>query len=321
MRKLLSLTFLALLLAAPFGAEAFSVGPNLPYARQTFKLSQQEVKDLLHMREEEKLARDVYLTLSKKYPLPIFRNIARSESRHMEMVGLLLKKYGLPDPVQETGNRVGVFKDPALQELYRKLVSQGERSLVDALKVGATIEDLDIADLERAVKDTDKPDIKTVYYNLMKGSRNHMRAFVRLLRRYGGSYSPQYISQAQFNRILSTPHEAGFYAPNGKVSTVSSLYHLKGKVVSVKQVPLGRRGVKWWVVEVEAAGKLFSLRVAPVWWYPDFSVSPGDQVEVSAFQPPYWRLKGVNVLVVCTLTDNSNGKVYDFSRWRRFCGN
>ena len=171
------------------------------------KLSEKEKEELLYMREEEKLARDVYLTLYNKWRLPIFRNIARSEQHHMDMVGILIKKYGLKDPVID---RIGVFTNKHLQELYNKLVAEGEKSLIDALKVGALIEDLDIHDLEKAMENTDNEDIRIVYANLMKGSRNHLRAFVRLLRRFGADYTPKYLPKEEFENIISTPIERGF---------------------------------------------------------------------------------------------------------------
>jgi len=171
------------------------------------KLSPQEVKDLLYMREEEKLARDVYLTLYDRWNLPIFRNIARSEQMHMNIMGALIRKYDLEDPVI---NEVGVFRNKHLQELYNKLVKQGEKSLIDALKVGALIEEVDIEDLKRAIADTDNEDLKIAYANLMKGSRNHLRAFTRVLRRFGYEYRPMYLSPEEFQKIVSTPIERGF---------------------------------------------------------------------------------------------------------------
>ena len=176
---------------------------NLPKQR----LSEKEKEELLYMREEEKLARDVYLTLYRKWRLPIFRNIARAEQRHMDMVGVLIKKYGLKDPVID---RVGVFTNKHIQELYNKLVAEGEKSLIDALKVGALIEELDITDLKKAMANTDNRDIRIVYANLMKGSRNHLRAFVRLLRRFGYDYTPKYLPKEEFEKIVSTPIERGF---------------------------------------------------------------------------------------------------------------
>jgi hypothetical protein len=212
MRRLLLALGGALIVGTTLAAPSFA----LTYAERLIvnapagELSQEEIKDLLHMREEEKLARDVYLTLYDYWKLPIFKHIARSENWHMRMVELLLQKYNLPDPVKETGDRIGVFKDPELQKLYDELVEKGKRSIVDALKVGATIEDLDIYDLERTLSRTDNEDIKLVYRNLMKGSRNHLRAFVRTLRRFGGDYKPQYISEEEFQKIISTPIERGF---------------------------------------------------------------------------------------------------------------
>jgi len=176
---------------------------NLPKQR----LSEKEKEELLYMREEEKLARDVYSTLYRKWRLSIFRNIARSEQRHMDMVGVLIKKYGLKDPVID---RVGVFTNKHIQELYNKLVAEGEKSLIDALKVGALIEELDITDLKKAMANTDNRDIRIVYANLMKGSRNHLRAFTRVLSRFGYSYEPKYLSVGEFESIVSTPIERGF---------------------------------------------------------------------------------------------------------------
>ena len=171
------------------------------------KLSPQEIKDLLYMREEEKLARDVYLTLYRRWRLPVFRNIARSEQRHMDIMEVLIRKYGLKDPAK---NQIGVFSNSHLQSLYNKLVAQGEKSLIDALKVGALIEELDITDLKRAMAETDNQDIKIAYANLMKGSRNHLRAFTRILRRWGYRYTPQYLSEEEYQKIISTPIERGF---------------------------------------------------------------------------------------------------------------
>ena len=61
------------------------------------QLSDTEIDGILYMREEEKLARDVYLTLSQQWELPIFQNIAGSEATHMEAVSHLLDRYGLTD--------------------------------------------------------------------------------------------------------------------------------------------------------------------------------------------------------------------------------
>ncbi len=176
------------------------------------ELSEDEREGILFIREEEKLARDVYLTLYEKWQLDIFDNIARSEQTHMDAVKTLIERYGLPDPVI---NEIGRFKNPELQELYHKLIEMGSKSLVDALKVGAMIEELDIKDIAGYLEKTDKKDIITVYENLMKGSRNHLRAFVSTLEKHGAAYTPQFISLEEFNEIVSSPMETGSGASSG----------------------------------------------------------------------------------------------------------
>ncbi|MEO2154642.1 MAG: DUF2202 domain-containing protein [Nanoarchaeota archaeon] len=148
------------------------------------QLSEKEKKELLLMREEEKLARDVYLTLYNKWGLPIFKNIARSEQNHMDAVKVLIEKYGLEDPVEETNDEIGVFKNPELQQLYYQLVNKGSQSIEDALEVGKLIEEKDIEDLEKAISKTNHYDIKIIYNYLMRGSYHHLRAFSYWLQFY-----------------------------------------------------------------------------------------------------------------------------------------
>ena len=170
-------------------------------------LNDEEKAGLILMREEEKLARDVYVTLGKKWNLPMFSNIPRSEQIHSDAVKALLDRYGLDDPIKY--NTTGVFTSHELSELYKTLVTKGNTSLMDALEVGATIEDLDIKDLNDLIAKTDNEDIKVTYDFLNMGSRNHMRAFSRQINNRGGAYTPQYISSAEYENIISSPHERG----------------------------------------------------------------------------------------------------------------
>ncbi|MEZ4945528.1 MAG: DUF2202 domain-containing protein [Cyclobacteriaceae bacterium] len=171
-------------------------------------LSSEEQSSLLFMREEEKLAKDVYITLYDKWGVNIFSNISKSEQTHMDAVLLLLTKYALTDPVGT--NAIGVFSNTELQHLYNELVTQGEMGLLEAYQVGATIEDLDIFDLANALDNNDNQDIKLVYEMLSKGSRNHLRSFYGNILNVGGSYTPQYLTQAEFDAIINSPKETGF---------------------------------------------------------------------------------------------------------------
>lgn len=175
---------------------------NNENCQKTTDPTDEEIQGLLFMREEEKLARDVYLTLYVKWNgLIIFQNIAQSEQRHMDSIKNLLDKYGLDDPAQ--GNDVGEFTNQELQNLYYDLISEGEQSLINALTVGGKIEELDIIDLKEYIEQTDKLDIKRVYSNLLEGSKNHLRAFVKELENQGVNYKPFYLSQEEFEDIIN----------------------------------------------------------------------------------------------------------------------
>lgn len=171
-----------------------------------------EAAGLTYMREEEKLAHDVYVTLFTQWQLPIFQTIAKSEQTHTDAILTLLQRYGLPDPAM--GNGVGVFTDATLQTLYDQLVAQGSQSLTAALTVGATIEDLDIVDLQTRVAQTNQRDIRQVYTNLLRGSGNHLRAFTKLLAQQRDViYQPQYLDQASYAAIIAASNGRG-HGPN-----------------------------------------------------------------------------------------------------------
>jgi hypothetical protein len=168
MKPVKSIVFVALLVSF------VSVGLSATALAQGV-LTPAEEAGLLQMREEEKLARDVYLKMYALYGKTIFSNIIESEQRHMDAVKGLLDRYDLEDPA--ANNDPGVFTDQNIQGLYDKLCAKGILSLKDALEVGVIIEELDIADLGELLEQTNKRDIKRVYGNLLEGSSNHLAAF------------------------------------------------------------------------------------------------------------------------------------------------
>ena len=170
-------------------------------------LSAAESASLIFMREEEKLAQDVYTQLGSVWgsQTRVFGNIARSEATHTEAIRQLLLRYTLADPAATLA--AGVYQNASLQTLYTQLVAAGTPALVEALKVGAAIEEIDIIDLKKALLEIDNQDIVLVYQNLLKGSRNHLRAFVNALAGQGVTYAPQYMALADYQAIISTPME------------------------------------------------------------------------------------------------------------------
>ena len=175
-------------------------------------LSAEEAAALLFMREEEKLARDVYNQLFTLWGIPSFQSIAASEQTHMDQVKLLMDRYALSDPALDPGQ----FTDANLQALYDQLMAQGSLSIADAIKVGATIEEVDIVDLQTRFTQTDNADIQLVYNNLMNGSFNHLQAFANVLvQQTGETYQPQYLSADQYQVIISSANGNGNQGGNG----------------------------------------------------------------------------------------------------------
>ena len=144
-----------------------------------FELSEEEKDGLIHMRIEEKLARDVYIVMGELWNHKVFLNIQLSEQSHMDAIKSKLDKYNVPDPL--TTDSVGVFPDPIFQQLYDQFIQQGNQSLQEALLAGKTIEELDIADLTYQLSFVDNPDIIRVYQNLKSASEKHLVAFTKCL--------------------------------------------------------------------------------------------------------------------------------------------
>ncbi len=162
-----------------------------------------ETNNLAFMFEEEKLARDTYTYLYQKWQLIEFENIQKSEQSHMNAVENLLIRYKIAYPKLEQGK----FQNQELQTLYNQLIAKGSISNIDALKVGATIEDVDIKDLRNLSAETTNLLIMNIYSNLMCGSRNHMRAFSGSLKNIGVTYLPQFITQAEYDAIINSANE------------------------------------------------------------------------------------------------------------------
>lgn len=177
-------------------------------ANMDTSLSEDEIASLIYMREEEKLAKDVYLGLFELWGTPIFQNIANSEQTHTDAVKGLLDTFGIPDPADTSP--AGVFMNQDLQNLYDDLMAAGAQSLGDALKVGAAIEEIDILDLKSSLEYTQNEEIQRVYENLLRGSENHLRAFTSNLEQQTGEiYQPQYMNQVDYDSILAINSQRG----------------------------------------------------------------------------------------------------------------
>ncbi|MFY9262328.1 MAG: DUF2202 domain-containing protein [Actinomycetaceae bacterium] len=160
-------------------AAIISTGVVAPMASaQTTTVTDAEAAEIAFMREEERLARDLYQAFADAYDdARPFSSIVKSEQRHFDRMGSLLEKYGIEDPSQ--GAVPGVYADQALQDLYDQWYAQGMTSIEDAYQVGVDLEALDIADLDDAIAVATTADVVTAFEQLKAGSENHLSAYQR----------------------------------------------------------------------------------------------------------------------------------------------
>lgn len=169
-------------------------------------LNATEIASLLFMREEEKMARDVYIALYATWNDTVFDNISQSEQEHMDAIKVLLDKYNLVDPAADS---MGVFNDPELQTLYDALLKRGEVSYREGLYISALIEEVDIRDIQEAIDSIENEDMINTYESLLKGSRNHLRSFVSKIEDQGVVYEAQVLTQDEVDAIVDSPMERG----------------------------------------------------------------------------------------------------------------
>ena len=189
---------MALLLALLLGSYTITT----TQAAVSSTLSQSDVDALVFMREEEKLAHDIYLALYARWQVPVFQMIATSEQTHMDAIKRLLDGYGIADPA--TGKAAGVFTNQDLQKLYTQLETTGKASLTDAYAVGAEIEEIDILDLKARTTATTPTDITFVYQRLTTASEQHLRSFVRQWEATTGQqYTPKHLDATTYAAIIN----------------------------------------------------------------------------------------------------------------------
>ena len=148
-----------------------------------------------------------------------------TEQTHTDTLRDRLSQFNLPDPNPETNNlpsSLGVFTGEEwgwyFTEKFEELTSKGAVSELEALYVGAFIEELDMRDIaicpeimiERGypipcgLEYTDEEALQTAYRSLISGSESHLRAYVGQIEAVigVGNYKAQYLSQTEVDTIL-----------------------------------------------------------------------------------------------------------------------
>ncbi|MDZ4059371.1 MAG: DUF2202 domain-containing protein, partial [Bacteroidales bacterium] len=221
-------TELEVISVAADGTTTFVTTNLCPVFDTTAELTANEIEFLYAVREDEKLARDVYTYFFDKFELAPFSRIAKAEANHIAAVERLLYFYSITYPAV---GPVGEFKDGDRKAYYESLINKGDTAL-EAYKATAYLEEKDVADYTLVLGSIQNPNIKMVIENLIKGSSNHLRASVRQVNALGGTYAPAFLTQEKFEEIVNSSFI------NGKQ------YNRKGNIDSINNEagPSGQKG-------------------------------------------------------------------------------
>jgi len=163
--------------AAVAGAQALAADPT-PTPSAGAALDEQAQEHVAFIREEERLARDLYTALDAHHDgLAPFSMIKNAEQRHFDAAGRLIDIYHLDDPSE--GAEAGEYAFDELQERYDGWLERGLKSEQEAFTVGVELETADIADLEKMIADIDNAQVDRVLGHLLQGSEHHLDAFTK----------------------------------------------------------------------------------------------------------------------------------------------
>lgn len=182
------------------GTTSFITTNLCPVFDSTVELTANEIEFLYAVREDEKLARDVYTYFFDKFELSPFSRIAKAEANHIAAVERLFYFYSITYPAV---GPAGEFKDGVRKAYYDNLIEKGVTAL-EAYKATAYLEEKDVADYTKVLETIQNPNVKMVIENLLKGSVNHLKASVRQIYALDGTYTPAFLTQQRFDEIISS---------------------------------------------------------------------------------------------------------------------
>lgn len=160
---------------------------------------------LLFQIDEERMALELYTAFGAKWALPPFSNIPKAETRHQAVLRQLAARAGLALPTAEAGR----FDSEEVQKRYNALLALGLESADSALRVGAYVEEVDIADLNTMIGQADNAALKDVGAALKTASGHHLKAFVGALAARGITYTPQVLPADTYQALVAAAGSAG----------------------------------------------------------------------------------------------------------------
>lgn len=173
------------------------------------QLNESESNGIIYINGDEKAAYDFYTIMYEKYNSVIFNNISQSEKTHMDKMRELAVQFGINESELGFNSGAGIFINKKHQSLYDEMILMGGYSVLDAYRAAARFEETDINDLRENLSKTSNEAIISTYQYLDEASQNHLRAFVKNMKKEGMNYKPFILSQDEFDKIMSVKSKAG----------------------------------------------------------------------------------------------------------------
>lgn len=197
---------LAILSVDADGVSTLTRANVAPVLGVTAPLSADEIEFLFAIREDEKVARDLYTSFSALYPASVqIAKIKTAEDSHIACIEAVLDYYEISYPAMTA---TGVFEDAERQALYNDLVDKSA-TLLETFGTMAVIEEETVLAYKSVQSEITNENISLVVANMIKASSNHLKAAVRQITALGGSYTPSYLSAEEFDAIINSSFQNG----------------------------------------------------------------------------------------------------------------
>lgn len=179
-----------------------------PVLTVTDSLSADEIEFQFALREDEKMARDLYTVFAAKYSTaPQIDRIAAAENSHIACVEAVLDYYEISYPAMTAA--AGLFEDAKRQAIYNELADKSG-TLLEVYATMAAVEEESVSAYKSVQSEITNENIALVITNMIKASSNHLKAAVCQIIAGGGTYTPLYLSAEEFGTIVNLPYQNGY---------------------------------------------------------------------------------------------------------------
>lgn len=195
-----------LLSVADDGVSTFVLNNVCPVFTVTDPLTTDEIEFIYAVREDEKLAHNLYIYFVTQYPTARqLANIGNAEINHITTIERVFTYYEIDFP---TLGQPGVFTDENRQAIYTRLTAQGS-TLHEAYQVMAALEEENIVIYSKVASELTNPNLQLIINNLAQSSENHFKVLVNQITAWGSIYTPTLLEASQYEEILDSVFQPG----------------------------------------------------------------------------------------------------------------